>query len=57
MKEHSDTGNIILNLQCWPQCSVWTFNSSHAASLDALHCCECIYDYYKFKTLLLEFKS
>jgi len=42
LKEHSDMGNVILNLQCWPQCMLWTSNFSRAASLNALHGCECI---------------
>lgn len=41
---------VLLNLQCRPRCTVWIFNSLHAASLGLQYGRECVYDYSKFKT-------
>jgi hypothetical protein len=41
----------LLNLQCQPQCTVWTCNSSHDASLSVSYIRECIWRYCKLKDL------
>jgi len=42
----------LLHLQCQPQCTVWTCNSSHDASHSVSYVCECIWRYCKFKRSL-----
>lgn len=42
-----------LTLQCWPQCTTQTFNSSHTICLGAPYSHDCIEGSYKFKTFVL----
>jgi len=43
----------LLTLQCWPQCTTQTFNSSHTTCLGTPYGHDCIEGSYKFKTPVL----